>query len=219
MTKYFDEKRNQEILDRLRKHYPDAKIKLKFKNPFELLIATILSAQCTDDRVNIVTETLFKKYRKPEDYLKVSNEELEKDIFSTGFYKQKAKAIKACCQALVEKYNGKIPANIDEMTKIPGIGRKTASVVLGNAFGIPAIAVDTHVKRLSNIFHFVKEENPDKIEEQLKKIIPEDEWVITSHRIATHGRLICQAKKPKCEICFLNDICPSAFKTNKRKSK
>ncbi len=219
MTKYFDEKRNQEILDRLRKHYPDAKIKLKFKNPFELLIATILSAQCTDDRVNIVTETLFKKYRKPEDYLKVSNEELEKDIFSTGFYKQKAKAIKACCQALVEKYNGKIPADIDEMTKIPGIGRKTASVVLGNAFGIPAIAVDTHVKRLSNIFHFVKEENPDKIEEQLKKIIPEDEWVITSHRIATHGRLICQAKKPKCEICFLNDICPSAFKTNKRKSK
>lgn len=219
MTKYFDEKRNQEILDRLRKHYPDAKIKLKFRTPFELLIATILSAQCTDDRVNVVTESLFKKYKKPEDYLKVSNAELEKDIFSTGFYKQKAKAIKACCQVLVEKYNGKIPTDIDELTKIPGIGRKTASVVLGNAYGIPAIAVDTHVKRLSNIFHFVKEENPDRIEEQLKKIIPEDEWVITSHRIATHGRLICQAKKPKCEICFLNDICPSAFKTNKRKSK
>jgi endonuclease-3 len=183
------------------------------------LIATILSAQCTDDRVNLVTETLFKKYKKPEDYLKISNEELEKEIFSTGFYKQKARAIKACCQVLVEKYNGKIPEDIEELTKIPGIGRKTASVVLGNAFGIPAIAVDTHVKRLSNIFHFVKEENPDKIEEQLKKIIPENEWVITSHRIATHGRLICQAKKPKCEICFLNDICPSAFKTNKRKSK
>ncbi len=219
MNSYFDEKRNQEILSRLKKHYPDAKIKLKFKTPFELLIATILSAQCTDDRVNIVTETLFKKYKKPEDYLKVSNEELEKDIYSTGFYKQKAKAIKACCEMLIDKHNGKVPKDIDELTKIPGVGRKTASVVIGNAYGIPAIAVDTHVKRLSNIFHFVKEENPDKIEIELKRIIPQEEWVITCHRIATHGRLICQAKKPKCEICFLNDICPSAFKFNKGKKK
>ncbi len=216
---YFDEKRNQEILARLRKNYPDAKIKLKFKTPFELLVATILSAQCTDDRVNIVTEKLFKKYKKPEDYLKVKNEELEKDIYSTGFYKQKAKSIKACCQVLVEKYGGKVPSNIEELTKIPGVGRKTASVVVGNAYGIPAIAVDTHVKRLSNIFHFVKEKNPDKIEEQLKKIIPEDEWIVTSHRIATHGRLVCLAKNPKCEICFLNDICPSAFKVKKEKIK
>lgn len=219
MTSYFDEKRNEEILARLRSHYPDAKIKLKFKTPFELLIATILSAQCTDDRVNIVTESLFKKYKKPEDYLKVSNEELEKDIYSTGFYKQKAKAIKACCEVLIKKYNGKVPKDIDKLTEIPGVGRKTASVVVGNAYGIPAIAVDTHVKRLSNIFHFVKEENPEKIEEQLKKIIPEDEWVVTCHRIATHGRLVCQAKKPKCEICFLNDICPSAFNVKKEKQK
>lgn len=217
MEKYFDEKRNKEILSRLKKHYPEAKIKLKFSNPFELLIATILSAQCTDDRVNMVTEKLFKKYREPKDYLKVSNEELEKDIFSTGFYKQKTKAIKACCEALIEQHDGIVPKEIDELTKIPGVGRKTASVVIGNAYGIPAIAVDTHVKRLSNIFHFVKEENPDKIEEQLKRIIPEDEWVITSHRIATHGRIICQAKKPKCELCFLNDICPSAFKIRKGK--
>lgn len=219
MEKYFDEKRNKEILKRLKEHYPDAKIKLKFSSPFELLIATILSAQCTDDRVNIVTKSLFKKYKTPQDYLKVSNEELEKDIFSTGFYKQKAKAIKACCEVLIEKYKGQVPKDIDELTQIPGIGRKTASVVVGNAYGIPAIAVDTHVKRLSNIFHFVKEENPDKIEEHLKKIIPENEWVISSHRIATHGRLVCQAKKPKCEICFLNDICPSAFKINKGKKK
>lgn len=219
MNSYFDEKRNQEILSRLKKHYPDAKIKLKFKTPFELLIATILSAQCTDDRVNIVTEKLFQKYKKPEDYLKVSNEELEKDIYSTGFYKQKAKSIKACCEVLIDKHNGKVPKDIDELTKIPGVGRKTASVVIGNAYGIPAIAVDTHVKRLSIIFHFVKEESPDKIEIELKKIIPQDEWVITCHRIATHGRLICQAKKPKCEVCFLNDICPSAFRINKGKKK
>lgn len=219
MNSYFDEKRNQEILSRLKKYYPDAKIKLKFKTPFELLIATILSAQCTDDRVNMVTEKLFQKYKKPEDYIKVSNEELEKDIYSTGFYKQKAKSIKACCQVLIDKHNGTVPKDIDELTKIPGVGRKTASVVIGNAYGIPAIAVDTHVKRLSNIFHFVKEENPDKIEIELKKIIPQEEWVITCHRIATHGRLICQAKKPKCEICFLNDICPSAFKISKGKKK
>lgn len=219
MKSYFDEKRNQEILKRLRENYPDAKIKLKFKTPFELLIATILSAQCTDDRVNIVSESLFNKYRKPEEYLKVSNEELEKDIYSTGFYKQKSKSIKACCKVLLEKYNGEIPRDIDKLTEIPGVGRKTASVVIGNAYGIPAIAVDTHVKRLSNIFHFVKESNPNKIEAQLKKIIPEDEWVITCHRIATHGRLICQAKKPKCEICFLNDICPSAFDNKKKRKK
>lgn len=208
-AKDFNPKRNKEILLRLKKRYADAKIKLKFNNAFELLISTILSAQCTDDRVNIVTKDLFNKYKKPGDYLAVSNEELEKDIFSTGFYKQKAKSIKTCCEVLIEKYNGKIPKDIDELTSIPGIGRKTASVVLGNAFGIPAIAVDTHVKRLSNLFHFVDEENPDKIEMQLKEIIPQEEWTLTSHRIATHGREICNAKKPKCEICFLNDICPS----------
>ncbi len=219
MPHYFDEIRNKEILSRLKKNYPDAKIKLKFKTPFELLIATILSAQCTDDRVNLVTENLFKKYKKPEDYLGVPDEELEKDIYSTGFYKQKTKAIKACCKALIEKYGGRVPEDIDKLTEIPGVGRKTASVVIGNAYGIPAIAVDTHVKRLSNIFHFVKEENPEKIEAKLKQIIPENEWVITCHRIATHGRLVCQAKNPKCEICFLNDICPSAFKFKKGKRK
>ncbi len=216
MSKYFDEESTIEILRLLKEHYPNAKIKLKFKTPFELLIATILSAQCTDDRVNIVTERLFKKYVTPEDYLKVPVEELERDIFSTGFYKQKARSIRECCKILIEKYNGEIPKDIDELTKIPGVGRKTASVVLGNAFGIPAIAVDTHVKRLSNLFHFVKEKNPDKIEEQLKKIIPVEEWVITSHRISTHGRVICQAKNPRCEICFLDHICPSAFKIKKK---
>lgn len=216
----FDQKRNEEILRRLKQHYPDAKIKLRFSNPFELLVATILSAQCTDERVNLVTEQLFKKYKKPEDFLKVSNEELEKDIFSTGFYKQKSKSLKACCEALIKKFNGEIPKDIDKLTKLPGVGRKTASVVLGNAYSIPAIAVDTHVRRLSNIFHFVNTDDAIKIEEELKKIIKKEEWVITCHRIAIHGREICLARKPKCEICFLNDICPSAFlKTKSRKDK
>lgn len=203
------EERNNLILKRLRENYPEVKSKLEFRNAFELLIATILSAQCTDDRVNIVTKDLFKKYKKPEDFLKVTNEEIEKDIFSTGFYKQKAKSIKACCEVITSKYKGKVPDKMEELTAIPGVGRKTASVVLGNAYGIPAIAVDTHVRRLSNIFGMVKSEDPEEIEYKLMEIIPREEWIITSHRIAKHGREICNAKKPKCEVCFINDICPS----------
>lgn len=204
------EERNKEILNRLKQNYPDVSIKLKFNNAFQLLVATILSAQCTDDRVNIVTKDLFKKYKKPEDFLKVTNEELEKDIFSTGFYKQKAKSIKECCKALIEKFNGKIPKTMDELTQLPGVGRKTASVILGNAYNIPAIAVDTHVKRLSNLFGMVKSDNPDVIEAKLKEIIPEEDWIKASHQIANHGRTICIARRPKCSICFLSDICPSS---------
>lgn len=207
--KYFDGNRNKEILKRLKKNYPDSTIKLEFKNPFELLIATILSAQCTDARVNIVTEQLFKKFKTPNAFIQISNEDLEKEIFSTGFYKQKAKSIKACCSDLMEKFNGKVPSDMKSLTELPGVGRKTASVVLGNAFGIPAIAVDTHVKRLSNLFHFVNDDDPEKIELELMEVIPKKDWTNTSHRIAAHGRNICNAKKPKCEICFLNDICPS----------
>ncbi|MCS7052494.1 MAG: endonuclease III [Ignavibacterium sp.] len=197
------------IFKLLKKHYPNPKPALEYSNPFELLIATILSAQCTDERVNIVTKTLFKKYKSPEDYLKVSNEELEKDIFSTGFYKQKAKSIKNCCAELIEKYNGQVPADFDALTKLPGVGRKTASVVAGNGFGIPAIAVDTHVIRLSNLFHFVNTKDPIKIEFKLKELLPEKDWIISSHLLATHGRKICIARKPKCLECFLADLCPS----------
>lgn len=209
MNNETEKKRAKKILDILKEEYPDAKIALNFSNPFQLLVATILSAQCTDQRVNIVTKDLFKKYKAPKDFLDVSNDELEKDIFSTGFYKQKAKSIKACCKELVEKFNGKVPADFDELVKLPGVGRKTASVVAGNAFGIPAIAVDTHVKRLSNLLGFVDTENADKIEERLKELFPKEYWVLSSHLLATHGRKICVARKPKCEQCIIAKYCPS----------
>lgn len=201
--------RAKNIFDLLKEEYPDAKIALNFSNPFQLLVATILSAQCTDQRVNIVTKELFGKYKSPKDFLNVSDEELEKDIFSTGFYKQKAKSIKACCKELVKKHNGKVPQDFDELVKLPGVGRKTASVVAGNAFGIPAIAVDTHVKRLSNLLGFVETDNPDKIEMRLKELLPEEYWILSSHLLATHGRKVCIANRPKCEICVIAKYCPS----------
>ena len=182
---------------------------MNYTNAFELLIATILSAQCTDARVNIVGESLFKKYRTPEDFFKVTNEELEKDIRSTGFYRQKAKSIKECSKILVEKYSGQVPADFDSLTNLPGVGRKTASVVAGNAFGIPAIAVDTHVKRLSNILGFIHSDNPDKIEMKLKELLPEGDWINSSHYLASHGRKVCVARKPHCLQCVLADECPS----------
>ncbi len=210
-----EQERAKKILNLLKKEYPDVKIALEFSNPLELLIATILSAQCTDTRVNIVTKKLFKKYKKPENYLKVSNEELEKDIHSTGFYKQKAKSIKACCKEIVEKYGGEVPRDFDELTKLHGVGRKTASVVAGNAFGIPTIAVDTHVKRLSNLLGFIKSDDPEKIEFKLKVLFPEKDWIMLTHYFITHGRKICVARKPKCLQCVLADYCPSFNLNNK----
>lgn len=208
----------KKIFDILKKQYPKVKPALEYSNPFELLIATILSAQCTDERVNIVTKELFKKYKSPKDFTKVSNEELEKDIFSTGFYKQKANNIKACCSELTDKHNGIVPAVFDELVKLKGVGRKTASVVAGNAFGIPSIAVDTHVKRLSNLLGFIDSQNPDKIEFRLKELLPESYWINASHWLATHGRKICIAKRPKCNECVLADLCPSFNpSTNKKK--
>lgn len=198
-----------EILKRLKAAYPAVKPALEYTTPFQLLISTILSAQCTDERVNIVTKTLFKKYKMPQDYLKITQKELEKDIFSTGFYRQKAKSIRKCCEVLIEKYNGKVPENFEELVNLPGVGRKTASVVAGNAFNIPAIAVDTHVKRLSNILGFISSDNPEKIEFMLREIFPKKDWINLSHWLATHGRLICIARKPKCEECFLIDLCPT----------
>ena len=198
------------IFDILKKEYPDVKPALDYNSAFELLVSTILSAQCTDERVNIVTKDLFKKYKTPEDYLIVEQIELEKDIFSTGFYKNKAKSIKNCCKVLIDEYEGNVPKDFNELVKLPGVGRKTASVVAGNAFGIPAIAVDTHVKRLSNLLGFVETDNPDKIEEKLKELLPENYWVKSSHWLATHGRKICNARKPKCDECVIKNICPSS---------
>lgn len=197
------------VFELLRKEYPAVQPALEYNNAFQLLISTMLSAQCTDARVNIVTKSLFKKYKKPEDYLKVSNEELEKDIFSTGFYRQKTKSIQKCCSMLIEKFHGKVPEDFESLVNLPGVGRKTASVVAGNAFGIPAIAVDTHVIRLSNLLGFVDSDNPEKIEERLKEILPQTDWINSSHWLATHGREVCIARRPKCNICVLGKICPS----------
>ncbi len=213
MSNRKESQRAKQVLKKLKKAYPKVESALEYQSPFELLISTILSAQCTDQRVNIITKALFRKYKKPEDYLKVSNSELEKDIFSTGFYRQKTKSIKNCCSVLIEKYNGKVPSDFDELTKLPGVGRKTASVVAGNAFGIPAIAVDTHVIRLSNLLGFVETTNPEAIEKRLKELFPKKDWVESSHLLATHGRNICIARRPKCDECFLADLCPG-FQSN-----
>jgi endonuclease-3 len=210
-----ERKRAGKIFSLLKKEYPNPKSALDHQTPFQLLIATILSAQCTDARVNIVTKELFKKYKKPEDYIDVSSEELEKDIYSTGFYKQKAKSIKECCKVLVGEYKGKVPADFEALTKLPGVGRKTASVVAGNSFGIPSIAVDTHVKRLSNLMGFVDSSDPEKIEMRLKELIPEKEWTNTSHWLIYHGRKICIARKPKCLQCVVGNFCPSFNPANR----
>jgi endonuclease-3 len=209
----------KQIFDILKKEYPKVKPALVYSNPFELLISTILSAQCTDERVNIVTKELFKNYKKPQDFINLSQEELEKEIFSTGFYKQKARSIKACCDELIKNHKGKVPANFDELVKLSGVGRKTASVIAGNAFGIPAIAVDTHVKRLSNLLGFIDSQNPDKIELRLKELLPEPYWINSSHWLATHGRKICIANRPKCNLCVLSDLCPSYVSTSNKKIK
>ncbi len=209
----------KKIIDILKKEYPKVKSALEYSNPFELLVSTILSAQCTDERVNLVTKELFKKYKKPQDFVNLSNAELEKEIFSTGFYKQKAKSIKACCQELISNHKGKVPADFDELVKLPGVGRKTASVIAGNAFGIPAIAVDTHVKRLSNLLGFIDSQNPDKIEIRLKELLPESYWINSSHWLATHGRKICIANRPKCNDCVIGDLCPSFDSSSNKKKK
>jgi endonuclease III len=206
--------RAAKIFKLLKKEYPQAEIALEFYNPFQLLISTILSAQCTDERVNIVTKGLFKKYKSPKDFLKASNEELEKDVFSTGFYRQKAKSIKACCKDLIDKHDGEVPADFEALIKLPGVGRKTASVIAGNAFGIPALAVDTHVKRLSNLLGFIESEDVEKIEFRLKELLPEKDWIYSSHLLATHGRKICIARRPKCMECVLGDLCPSYTPNN-----
>lgn len=202
--------RMAEVLDRLKKTYPDVGPALKFTTPFELLVATILSAQCTDKQVNVVTESLFKKYPSPGHYLDATPDALEADIFTTGFYRNKAANIRKCCQSLIDLHGGEVPSDIEDLTHLAGVGRKTANVVRGNAFGIPGIAVDTHVKRLSGLLGFTKQKDPDRIERDLMKVVPEPDWTGLGHLMATHGRKTCVARRPKCDECVLSDLCPSA---------
>ena len=203
----------KKILSLLKKYYPKPHCALNFKNPLELLIATILSAQCTDERVNKVTEKLFKKYKNVNEYANANLNEFEKDIYSTGFYRNKAKNIISACNLIKDKYKGKVPKDFDKLLELPGVARKTANCVMGNAFNITSgVVVDTHVSRISKKLDLTKNEDPNKIEQDLMKIIPKDEWINFSHRLIWHGRKICDARKPKCEICFLNKLCPAAFK-------
>lgn len=202
----------QAIIAELRRLYPDAKCSLNFSNPLELLIATQLSAQCTDERVNIVTGDLFRKYRSVEDYATVSQEELEQDIRPTGFYRNKAKNIRAAAQRIITNFGSEVPRTMAEILTLPGVARKTANVVLGNAFGIiEGIVVDTHAGRLARRFGWTSNEDPVKVEQDLMKIIPQKDWLDLSHMLIYHGRAICLARKPLCEECTLNNLCPSAF--------
>lgn len=203
-------KRTAEIIKRLKKAYPDAHCALNHTNAFELLVATILSAQCTDERVNIVTADLFRKYRGPDDYIAATPEELERDIHSTGFFRNKAKNIRAACQRINEVYGGEVPQTMEEILTLGGVARKTANVVLGNAFGIASgVVVDTHVGRLSQRLGLTEEKTAEKIEQDLMELVPKKYWVMFPHWMIFHGRQICQARKPKCLECPLADICPS----------
>lgn len=201
--------RMQKILDILSAEYPEARIRLEYSNPFELLVATVLSAQCTDERVNIVTKDLFQKYRSVEEFAAVSQEELEKDIYSTGFYKAKAKNIRGAARKVLDDFGGKLPDNIDQLTTLPGVGRKTANVILGHEFKVSGIVVDTHVIRLTNRLGFVDSKNAVTIEFALMELVPKDQWVQFTHLIISHGRSVCRARKPLCFNCAVSELCPS----------
>jgi endonuclease-3 len=205
------QERANDIVVRLKQMYPKAKCALDFTNAFELLIATILSAQSTDVRVNIVTKSLFRKYPNPQSFADASQVEMERDVKQTGFFRNKAKAVIAASKAIVEHHNGEVPRTMDELTALPGVGRKTANVVLSNAYKIAVgIVVDTHVTRVSARLGLTATDDAVKIEQDLMKLIPQKEWTNFSHRIIAHGRTICIARKPKCAQCALNELCPSA---------
>ncbi len=195
------------ILKLLGEHYPRAHCTLDFTNPLELLVATVLSAQCTDERVNLVTPAVFQKYPTAADYAAAPLAELEEAFHTTGFFRQKAKSIKQICQALAENFQGEVPASLDELVKLPGIGRKTANVILGNAFGIPGIVVDTHVGRVAQRLGLTTNKDPVKIEFDLMALVPATQWTQFSHQLIFHGRQVCTAKKPKCPACFLLPYC------------
>lgn len=200
-----------EILSRLKREYPDAHCELDFETPLQLLIATILSAQCTDKRVNMVTPALFERYSDAESLSAAKPEELEEMIKSTGFFRNKTKSLLGMSAAVAEKHNGSVPKTMDELVKLPGVGRKTANVVLGNAFDVnEGVVVDTHVGRLSVRLGLTNETDPVKVEQALMPLIPQDDWALISHLLIFHGRRICEARTPKCASCVLNDICPSS---------
>lgn len=199
------------ILRRLKRTYPEATCSLEHVDPLQLLVATILSAQCTDERVNQVTKTLFREYGTARDYADADPDVLADQIRSTGFYRNKTKAIIGMAQALVEKHGGKVPQTMEELVALPGVGRKTANVVLGNAFGIDeGVVVDTHVKRISNRLGLTKHQDPDKIELDLMKVVPRTDWTMFPHLLIHHGRAICRARRPHCDSCPLSDLCPSS---------
>jgi len=205
--------RAREVVRRLRTAYPDAHCELEFRTPLELLVATILSAQCTDKRVNLVTRSLFRKYRTAADYARAGQEELEEAVRTTGFYRNKAKAIRAMAVDLVEKHGGEVPRTMEALTALAGVGRKTANVVLGNAFGIEeGVVVDTHVGRLARRLGLTRHDDPVKVEQDLARVVPRTEWTLFSHWLIWHGRRRCSARKPDCAGCELRDLCPSAGK-------
>ena len=202
--------RTEQILQLLKEEFPDARCSLDYENPLQLLIATILSAQCTDARVNVVTEDLFKTYKSAADFADAPIGELEGAIRSTGFYRNKAKSIKGCCEALMEKYEGVVPDTMEELTPLAGVGRKTANVLLGNDFGKEeGVVVDTHVGRITKLLKLTNQGNPVKVEQDLVKIVPRDDWTLFSHLLIRHGRKTCVARRPDCQTCRLAELCPA----------
>lgn len=216
-TKSQKRTRTEQIIKLLKRAHPDAHCALNHSNAFELLVATILSAQCTDERVNIVTASLFRKYRSPEDYLKVRDTELQKDIKTTGFFRNKTRSIQGACKMLIEEFDGKVPPAMEDLLKLPGVARKTANVVLGVAYGIAAgVVVDTHVSRLSHRLALTKQKDAVKIESDLQELVPKKDWIIFSHLLIFHGRRVCKARRPLCEECVVEKLCPSSMlKTGK----
>lgn len=209
-----DIERAAAILRRLKKAYPDSTLALHYSSPFELLIALILAAQCTDDKVNEITAAVvFPKYRTPQDFVRVATEELERDIHSTGFFRQKTRSLQRCCADLLERFGGQVPATLEELLTLPGVGRKTANILLGNAFGKPAIGVDTHVGRLAQRLGFSKQTDPDKIEHDLNDLVPRRDRTRFCHVIQSHGRRVCFARKPNCPQCVITELCPYPDKT------
>jgi endonuclease III len=203
--------RTGKLIERLKVTHPDARCSLNYANALELLVATVLSAQCTDERVNMVTNTLFKKYRTASDYAGAAPGVLEEDIKSTGFYRNKAKALRGCCAELLARYGGEVPATMAALVQLPGVGRKTASVILGNAYDMAeGIVVDTHVRRFSGRLGLTEHSDPDKIEQDLVQVVPRQDWIVVGHLLILHGRRVCSARAPKCAVCPVNDLCPSA---------
>lgn len=202
------------IIEQFDRMYPDAGCSLEYQDPLQLMIATQLAAQCTDARVNIVTKDLFKKYRTVDDFANADLEELEQDIKSTGFYHNKARNIKAACQMLISDFERNVPSNMEDLLKLPGVGRKTANLVLNDSFGVPGIVVDTHAKRLSNRIGLTDKEDPEKIEYDLMKVIPVESWGRFCHQLVLHGRAVCNARKPACEKCDIKSFCKYGMGSN-----